>query len=169
MISSCSNINFDSCHWLLNPILITCKPLCSGLLENPCHSRDLASYLTSMLPSLWTMLQFWIYIWTSRPLLTPPESSESLEHTQNTQTRVWGRCSTWAEVSWCWMVHCTTQLEPRGVQTLASAHALCLTTLYSYLSISGAFWGLQGFWKCWKWSGSSEVNLEWEHRGQVWS
>jgi len=46
-------------------------------------------------------------------------------------------------------------------------------TLYSCLRISGAFWGLQGFWKCWKQSGSSEVIWNWsiiqrgEHRDQV--
>ena len=32
-----------------------------------------------------------------------------------------------------------------GFRMLASAHALCLTTSYSCPSISGAFWGLQGF------------------------
>ena len=49
-------------------------------------------------------------------------------------------------------------------------------TLYSCPSISGAFWGLWGFQKCQKWSGSSEViwNLEYspereEHRGWVGS
>jgi len=34
-------------------------------------------------------------------------------------------------------------------------------TSYSCLSISGAFQGLQGFWKCRKWSGSSEVIQNW--------
>ena len=92
-----------------------CKPLCSGHPENPCHSRDLASYLISMLLSLWTILQFWIHFWTPRPLLTPLESLESLECTWNTQTRVWGRCSTWAEANVRtplgsgWVVQCTIQ------------------------------------------------------------
>src|SRR5882724_12641962 len=45
------------------------------------------------------------------------------------------------------LFECTAllNLELRGVWTLASAHALCLTTSYLCLSISGAFWGLQGF------------------------
>jgi len=46
-----------------------------------------------------------------------------------------------------------------GFQTLASAHVLHLTTSYSCLSTSDAFWGLWGFQKCQKWSRSLEVNL----------
>src|SRR5882724_6429383 len=74
------------------------------------------------------------------------------------------------------LFECTAllNLELRGFWTLASAHVLTLTTSYLCLSISGAFWGLQGFQKCQKWSGSLEVNLElsivqreWEHRGQM--
>ena len=34
-------------------------------------------------------------------------------------------------------------------------------TLYSCLSISGAFWGLQGFWKCQERSRSSEIIPDW--------
>ena len=89
----------------------------------------------------------------------------------------WQHCYEWSPcfVSRCWTVHCTTQLEPRGVQTLASAHVLCLTTSYLCLSILGAFWELRGFQRCWERSGSLEVNLELEchpergeHRGWVW-
>ena len=63
-----------------------------------------------------------------------------------------------------------------GFQMLASALVLCLTTSYSCLSISGAFWGLKGFPEM------SEVVQEFrsksrtehiperrEHRGQVGS
>src|SRR5882724_8827670 len=53
--------------------------------------------------------------------------------------------------------------------------SLCaVPTLHSCPSISGVFWGLQGFWGCQERSGSLEVNLELEHhpergecRGQV--
>ena|SRR5882724_6079762 len=40
------------------------------------------------------------------------------------------------------VVQCTAllNLEPRGVRTLASAHGLCLTSLYLCMSISSAFW-----------------------------
>jgi len=34
-------------------------------------------------------------------------------------------------------------------------------TSYSCLSISGVFWGLQGFRKCQKWSGSLELIWNW--------
>ena len=34
-------------------------------------------------------------------------------------------------------------------------------TSYSCLSISGAFWGLQGFWKCRERSRSSEIVQNW--------
>jgi len=44
------------------------------------------------------------------------------------------------------MVHCTTQPELRGVQTLLQFMWLCLPS-YSCLSISGVFQGIQGFQK----------------------
>jgi len=55
---------------------------------------------------------------------------------------------TWDILTWdtsCYDVdQCTAllSLEPRGVWTLASAHALCLTTSYLCPSILDAFWGL---------------------------
>ena len=44
-----------------------------------------------------------------------------------------------------------------GFQTLASAHALCLTTSYSCLSISDAIWRLRISGSIWKLSRSLEV------------
>ena len=61
-----------------------------------------------------------------------------------------------------------------GFQTLASAHALCLTTLYSCPSISDAFQGLQGFMEVlevvWEFGSKSRTGHSPErgqHRGQV--
>ena len=57
---------------------------------------------------------------------------------------------------------------------LASAHALHLTTLYSCLSISDVFWGVQGFpevsevvWEFGSKSGTEHSPERGEHRGQV--
>jgi len=60
------------------------------------------------------------------------------------------------------MVHCTTQLEPRGVQTLASAHVLHLphTLVQVFQVCSGDSEG----------SGSVGSSLEWEcHPEREWS
>jgi len=74
------------------------------------------------------------------------------------------------------LFQCTAllNLEMRGVQTLASAHALHLTTSYLCTSISDVFQGLQGFQKCQERSGSLEVNPELKqspegggHRGHI--
>jgi len=76
------------------------------------------------------------------------------------------------------VVQCTAplNLEPRGVQMSASVHVLHLTTSYLCLSISSAFWGLQGFPEVLEafWEFRSNPELEHspergEHRGQVGS
>jgi len=63
-------------------------------------------------------------------------------------------------MSRCWMVHCTTQLELRGVQTLASAHALCLphTCVQVFQVHSG---DSEDFQRWWKHFGSLEVIWNW--------
>jgi len=66
---------------------------------------------------------------------------------------VWSENSKAMSKEGCYdVVQCTAllNLELRRVQTLASAHALCLTTSYSYLSISGVFRDSKDFQKCQK-------------------
>ena len=56
------------------------------------------------------------------------------------------------------VLHYSTRTE-RGSDVGFSSGTV--PTLYSCPSISGAFWGLQGFWKCQKWSRSLEVIQNW--------
>ena len=76
---------------------------------------------------------------TPGPLPTLLESSEFPEHTWNTWTRVWGRCSAWAEAniqtpsSSGWVVQCTVCNDNNCLKHL----------FFNYIKI---YWFLVKYW-----------------------
>src|SRR5882724_8910186 len=87
MISLCSNINFDSCHWLLNPVL---TPPRNPLIQT--SRKPLSLQRSSFILDLYTPFSLDDtpvpdLLLTPRPLLTLLESWESPEHTRNTWTK----------------------------------------------------------------------------------
>jgi len=72
------------------------------------------------------------------------------------RTIQWAKAKTCIDVMLFSALHNSTWSQ-EGFQTLASAHALCLTTSYSCLSISDAIWRLRISGSIWKLSRSLEV------------